>query len=74
MELCIQEMKEKEGGWFEFARWLESNSCARILWFLEAYKRSHWGANMKDIFLDTNANESFNERLKSNSKFVLSRG
>ena len=57
------------GKWGTFGKWIEENAYAYVLWFQTFYKEEIWGSFMMNVMLDTNANESSFNRIKSNSEF-----
>ena len=74
VEHILQEMEAKGDNWKTFASWLRKNSCASTLWFTHCHKHEIWEGTYPGVFLDTNGNESFNERLKGSTDYLLSRG
>ncbi len=74
VEGILQEFETKGDNWRSFAKWFRSNICAKILWFTPCYKDPFWSGNYEGVFMETNGNESANERLKGSSEYLLTRG
>lgn len=67
----IKDLGEK---WNWFSTWFGQNMIAKILWSSSAYKQKYGDARIYGVMLDTNANKSFNARLKTSDSYVMCRG
>lgn len=62
-------MKEYGEKWSNFSNWLLSNKIAFIICFQEHHKSMIWSTNSRFVMMDTNYNESKNNRLKASAEF-----
>jgi len=80
VEKALQEMVSLADNWKTFTSWSQNNIYAKILWFVDFYKTIHWSASKSNFsnlafkakkFLDTNANESINAKIKSQAELLM---